>query len=154
EPAELESWRALPLTEAQLAETMGIAELVGEPGYSALERRWARPTLDVHGVVGGFTGPGQKTVIPARAKGKGSMRRAPGQRPERAREGLRQAVPALAMPGTRAEVVSLGSAPPVRMAADHPGVPALGRAFTAAFDAPPLLIREGGSVPVVLDFQE
>src|SRR5207302_10525501 len=97
----------------------GVPELAGEAGYSALERKWARPTLDVHGVVGGFTGAGSKTVIPARAKAKVSMRLVPNQDPRRVLAGLREAVPRLASPGTRAEVVANADAPPVRLQADH-----------------------------------
>jgi acetylornithine deacetylase/succinyl-diaminopimelate desuccinylase-like protein len=118
------------------------------------ERRWARPTLDVHGVIGGFTGAGAKTVIPARARAKVSMRLVPRQDPARVLAGLRQAVAELATPGTTATVTELSASPAVLMATDHPGVGALRSAFTAAYGAPPVLIREGGSVPVTVDFTE
>jgi acetylornithine deacetylase/succinyl-diaminopimelate desuccinylase-like protein len=151
---ELRDWSAVPVTAEQLREAMGVTALAGEPGYSAMERRWARPTLDVHGVVGGFTGAGAKTVIPARAKAKVSMRLVPRQDPDRVLAGLREAVAALATPGTSATVTKLGGAPAVLMATDHPGVGALGRAFAAAYGASPLLVREGGSVPVTVDISE
>jgi acetylornithine deacetylase/succinyl-diaminopimelate desuccinylase-like protein len=151
---ELEDWKALPISAEQQCTAMGVAELAGEAGYSVLERKWARPTLDVHGVVGGFTGAGSKTVIPARARAKVSTRLVPRQDPARVLAGLRDAVARLATAGTRAEVIDLSSAPPVRLAADHPGVDALRKAFSAAFGAAPVLIREGGSVPVTIDFQE
>jgi acetylornithine deacetylase/succinyl-diaminopimelate desuccinylase-like protein len=154
DPDELQSWGNLPITAERQREEMGVAELAGEPGYSVLERTWARPTLDVHGIVGGFTGAGQKTVIPARAVAKVSMRLVPRQDPAAVLAGLREAVAGLATPGTRAEVRGMSSAPPVRMATDHPGVDALRRAFAAAYGSPPALIREGGSVPVTVDFQE
>ena len=153
-PVELAAWRALPISDEDRRRAMGVDELVGEPGYSPLERVWARPTLDVHGVIGGFTGQGSKTVIPARARAKVSMRLVPRQDPDRVIDALRQAVARLATPGTHAEVTVLGKAPPVRMPADHPGVEAARRAFQAAFGAPPVLAREGGSVPVTVDFQE
>jgi acetylornithine deacetylase/succinyl-diaminopimelate desuccinylase-like protein len=153
-PEELRDWQNLPITEEQLRIAMGVPELAGEPGYSVLERRWARPTLDVHGVVGGFTGAGSKTVIPARAKAKVSMRLVPRQDPAKVLAGLRTAVDALVTPGTRATVTELTAAPAVRMETDHAGVGALRRAFAAAFGAPPALVREGGSVPVTVDFQE
>jgi len=152
--AELRDWRSLPITEAQMREAMGVTELAGEPGYSVLERRWSRPTLDVHGVMGGFTGAGSKTVIPARARAKVSMRLVPRQDPARVLERLRQAVDELVTAGTCATVTELSSAPAVLMQTDHPGVEALRRAFTAAYGAGPVLIREGGSVPVTVDFQE
>src|SRR5215467_9294240 len=144
----------VPITAEQQRTAMGVTELAGEAGYSVLERKWARPTLDVHGIVGGFTGAGSKTVIPARARAKVSTRLVPRQDPARVLAGLRDAVAGLATAGTRAEVVELSSAPPVRLAADHPGVDALRKAFSAAFGAAPVLIREGGSVPVTIDFQE
>jgi len=151
---ELRSWRALGVTDEQHREAMGVSELAGESGYSPLERRWARPTLDVHGVIGGFTGAGSKTVIPARAKAKVSMRLVPRQDPERILAALREAVDALVTPGTSGTVTDLGGAPAVRMETDHPGVEALGRAFAGAYGAAPVLVREGGSVPVTLEFQQ
>ncbi|HSR25130.1 MAG TPA: M20/M25/M40 family metallo-hydrolase, partial [Candidatus Eisenbacteria bacterium] len=153
-PEELRAWQRLPITEEQQRAAMGVTELDGEPGYSVLERRWARPTLDVHGVIGGFTGAGAKTVIPARAKAKVSMRLVSRQDPARVLAGLRAAVDALVTPGTRATVTELASAPAVQMETGHRGVQALCDAFAAAFGSPPALVREGGSVPVIGDFQE
>jgi acetylornithine deacetylase/succinyl-diaminopimelate desuccinylase-like protein len=151
---ELDGWSGLRVTDEQQREEMGVTELAGEPGYSVLERRWARPTLDVHGIVGGFTGAGAKTVIPARARAKVSLRLVANQDPASVLAALREAVAALATPGTRAEVIMLSCAAPVHMATDHPGVEALRRAFVAAYGTGPVLVREGGSVPVALDFQE
>ena len=151
---ELEDWKTLPITAEQQRAAMGVTELAGEGEYSVLERKWARPTLDVHGVIGGFTGAGSKTVIPARARAKVSTRLVPHQDPARVLAGLREAVARLATHGTRAQVIELSSAPPVRLAAGHPGVDALRRAFVAAYGAAPVLIREGGSIPVTIDFQE
>lgn len=153
-PQELEAWSRLPMTEADLKARIGVDVLPGEPGYSVWERLWARPTLDVHGVMGGFTGEGVKTVIPARARAKVSMRLVPDQRPERVLEALRPTVAALALPGTKAQVVELSSAPPVLVDVSHPGIAAASRAFQAAFGAAPLLVREGASVPVTVDFKE
>ena len=151
---ELEDWKTLPITAEQQRMAMGVTELAGEAEFSVLERKWARPTLDVHGVIGGFTGAGSKTVIPARAGAKVSTRLVPRQNPARVLAGLRDAVARLATPGTHAQVIELSAAPPVRLATGHPGVEALRRAFIAAYGAAPVLIREGGSVPVTIDFQE
>lgn len=151
---ELASWRALPGTDEELRLAIGVTELDGEPGHSSLERRWARPTLDVHGVMGGFTGTGPKTVIPARATAKVSTRLVPGQRPESVLASLRELAARLATHGTHVEVRELGSSPAVQMSADHAGAAALKRAFAAAYGSPPALIREGGSIPVATDFQE
>ena len=150
---ELRDWQRLPITADDQRRAMGVRELAGESGYSLLERKWTRPTLDVHGVVGGFTGVGAKTVIPARATAKVSMRLVPRQDPAKVLAGLREAVAALVTPGTSAVVRELGSAAAVRLDTDHTGVRALRRAFAAAYGAEPLLMREGGSLPVALDFQ-
>ena len=151
---ELEDWGRLGLDEDRLKELIGVDVLPGEPGYSVLERRWVRPTLDVHGVIGGFTGAGSKTVIPARARAKVSTRLVPNQRPEKVLPQLREAVQALATPGTRAEVTALNSALPVLIDATHPGIEAASRAFAAGYGKPPVLVREGASVPVTVDFQQ
>ena len=150
---ELRDWESLPITADEQRQAMGVTELAGEPGYSLLERKWTRPTLDVHGVIGGFTSAGAKTVIPARATAKVSMRLVPRQDPARVLAGLREAVAALATPGTRAAVREISSSAAVLMDTDHPGVRALRRAFAASFGAEPVLMREGGSVPVTVEFQ-
>jgi acetylornithine deacetylase/succinyl-diaminopimelate desuccinylase-like protein len=152
-PEELRDWQRLPITAEDLRRTMGVTELAGESGYTLLERKWTRPTLDVHGVVGGFTGAGAKTVIPARATAKVSMRLVPRQDPETVLAGLRQAVADLVTSGTHATVRVLSSSPAVVMDTAHPGVSALRRAFAAAYGAEPVLMREGGSVPVTVEFQ-
>ena len=82
--AEKHSWSILPFDEKDfLSHEVGSTRLTGEPGYPVLERVWARPTLEVHGIAGGFTGAGAKTVIPARATAKVSMRMVPNQNPEK-----------------------------------------------------------------------
>ncbi|TMC08846.1 MAG: dipeptidase [Chloroflexi bacterium] len=150
---ELRDWERVPITAEDQLRSMGVAELAGESSYTVLERKWTRPTLDVHGVIGGFTGAGSKTVIPARATAKVSMRLVPRQDPDRVLEGLREAVAALATAGTSATVRQLNSSPAVLMDTDHPGAGALRRAFAAGYGAEPVLMREGGSVPVTVDFQ-
>jgi acetylornithine deacetylase/succinyl-diaminopimelate desuccinylase-like protein len=153
-PEELESWASLGIDEEQQKKLIGVDELPGEPGYSLLERKWARPTLDVHGVIGGFTGAGSKTVIPARARAKVSMRLVSDQRPDRVLPRLREAVARLATPGTRAEVTELNTALPVRIDVGHPGIEPARRAFAAAYGSPPVFVREGASIPVTVDFQQ
>ena len=151
---EIISWQRLALDEGAQLRAVGLPEAVGEPGYTDLERLWTRPTLDVHGVMGGFVGVGEKTVIPARARAKVSMRLVPGQSPERVLELLRARVAELATPGTRARVIELSSAPPVLIDTRHRGIEAASRAFEAAFGTPPVLTREGASIPVTVDFAE
>jgi acetylornithine deacetylase/succinyl-diaminopimelate desuccinylase-like protein len=152
-PDELRDWQRLPISAEEVRRAIGVTELDGEPGYSLLERKWTRPTLDVHGVVGGFTGAGAKTVIPARATAKVSMRLVPRQDPEKVLAALREAVADLVTPGTHATVREISASAAVRMETGHPGVHALRRAFAAAFGAEPVLVREGGSVPVTVEFQ-
>src|SRR5262249_56412187 len=101
-------------------EGVGVTALAGGAASPPLERMSTRPTLDVHGVRGGFTSAGPKTVIPARARAKVSTRLVPRQDPARVLEGMREAVARLATPGTQAHVIELSSAPPVRLAAHHP----------------------------------
>jgi acetylornithine deacetylase/succinyl-diaminopimelate desuccinylase-like protein len=152
-PEEVRTWLRVK-DEAAIKRLMGVRALEGEAGFSAVERTWARPTLDVHGIVGGFTGEGSKTVIPARARAKVSMRLVPAQDPESILASLRTYLETLKTPGVALSVVSLGGAPPVVAAVDHPGIAAARQAFAASFGAQPELVREGGSVPVTLDFQE
>ncbi|MGH7775937.1 MAG: dipeptidase [Candidatus Dormibacterales bacterium] len=150
---EIESWKRLALGEGEYLALTGARALEGEEGYAPVERTSWRPTLDVHGIIGGFTGEGQKTVIPARATAKVSLRLVPEQEPARVLESLRQHVAALATPGVSVSVRVLHQAPPVLLGSDHPGVRAASRAFEAAFGAEPALVREGGSIPVVADIQ-
>src|SRR3989442_1583377 len=117
-------------------------------------RSWSPPTLDVNGFVGGFTGEGKKTVIPASGRAKVSMRLVPGQDPERILENLRAHVPELSTPGVDVEVVHLGAAAPVLAGADHQAARSLSEAFEASFGQPAARLRTGGTIPVAIDFQE
>jgi acetylornithine deacetylase/succinyl-diaminopimelate desuccinylase-like protein len=152
-PEELREWEALPFDEDALRSEIGARELEGEPGYSLRERLWSRPTLDVHGVVGGFQDEGTKTVIPARALAKASMRLAPDQDPERILRALEASVQELATPGVEVVVKPLGYARGAVFGVHHPGVEAARAAFRAAFGAEPALKRMGATVPVAADFQ-
>jgi acetylornithine deacetylase/succinyl-diaminopimelate desuccinylase-like protein len=151
---EVGAWKDLQWLVDQKRRDIGAPDLAGEPAFSPLERNWARPTLDVHGVVGGFTGEGAKTVIPARARAKVSMRLVPGQDPAKILGGLRQLISQLVLPGTRAKVKELSRAPAVKIDPKHRGAMAANRAFKTAYGAAPTLVREGASVPVAADFQE
>jgi len=154
EAQEIAAWKTMPKDEATLNVAMATRAIEGEAEFSPVERMWARPTLDVHGIVGGFIDDGKKTVIPARAKAKVSMRLVPHQDPARILASLRRYVLELSTPGVAMSVTDLGQAKPVLCGVDHPGVPAAFRAFEKSYGATPVLVREGGSVPVALDFQE
>ena len=151
---EVESWRRLPIDEERLLREIGSQALEGEAEFQPVERLWARPTLDVHGIAGGFTGAGQKTVIPAEALAKVSMRLVPRQDPELILEAMRSFVASLATPGVRVEVKPVSYTKPLAADVGNPAVVAARSAFAASFDAEPVLVREGGSVPVTLEFQE
>jgi acetylornithine deacetylase/succinyl-diaminopimelate desuccinylase-like protein len=150
---EVESWDRVK-DAATVQRLMGVRALEGEEEFSPAERTWGRPTLDVHGIVGGFVGEGSKTVIPARARAKVSMRLVPGQDPGKILDSMRSYVKALETPGVKLSVVELSQGKPVLTGVDHPGIAAARKAFRDSFGAEPVLVREGGSVPVTLDFQE
>jgi acetylornithine deacetylase/succinyl-diaminopimelate desuccinylase-like protein len=150
---EVASWDKVK-DAATLQRLMAVRALEGEEEFSPAERTWGRPTLDVHGVVGGFIGAGSKTVIPAHAKAKVSMRLVPRQDPAKIFDSLAAYLKGLETPGVGLSLVKLGEAPPVLAGVDHPGIAAARKAFLLAYGAEPVLVREGGSVPVTVDFQE
>ena len=132
----------------------GAPALEGEPAFLALERTGSRPTLDANGFIGGFTGEGKKTVIPARASAKVSLRLVPDQDPAVIRASIEKQIQSLTTPGVTVSVEVLGSAPPVTCGVDNPVAKALRAAYSEAFGRDTALIRVGGSIPVSIDFQE
>jgi acetylornithine deacetylase/succinyl-diaminopimelate desuccinylase-like protein len=151
---ELAQWPSAEEVEAGVVGEIGAVALEGEAEHSVLERLWTRPTLDVHGIVGGFMEEGTKTVIPARAVAKVSMRLVPDQDPARILPALVARVEELATPGVQVRVTDLGRGRPALFGIDHAGVGAAQRAFEATFGSPARLRRMGASVPVAADFQE
>ena len=154
EEEEREALAALSFSDDKFAEGLGLPEATGEKGYSTLERLWARPTLDVNGMLGGFTGEGSKTVIPSKAMAKVSMRLVPDQDPEKIAHAFEDYVKSLAPPSVKVEVICHGTGKPVLTARDHPAVTAAHEAITRGFGKEPVYIREGGSIPVVAMFEE
>jgi acetylornithine deacetylase/succinyl-diaminopimelate desuccinylase-like protein len=144
---------ALPFDEAAYLATIGVPTLVGEAGYTVLERKGARPTLDVNGIWGGFMGDGTKTIIPAHAHAKISCRLVADQDPERTFEKFRAYVDAIAPPGVTTTVTYLGGGHPSLTPIDHPATQACARALEATFGRAPVFIREGGSIPVSASFK-
>jgi acetylornithine deacetylase/succinyl-diaminopimelate desuccinylase-like protein len=149
-----EALARLPFDEETFRESLDLPELVGEPGYTTLERRGARPTLDVNGIWGGFQGEGGKTIIPAHAHAKVSCRLVPNQTPERVFELFRAHVEANAPRGVRTSVQNIGGGYPVAGRIDHPATQAAARAIRSAFGAEPVYIREGGSIPFAAMIQK
>ena len=151
--AEKQSWSTLPFNEKTfLANEVGATQLTGEPGYSVLDRVWARPTLEVHGIAGGFTGAGAKTVIPARATAKVSMRLVPKQDPDKIIAAYKKFVQEKTPAGIVTEVRVLSSGPALMVNPDHPAIGVAARAFKDVFGRETVFIRSGGSIPIVGDF--
>ncbi len=144
----------LPFTEERLREEVGAPELGGEAGFSALERLWARPTLDVNGLLSGYTGEGAKTVLPARAMAKVSMRLVPDQDFREVERMFADHVRSLAPEGVTVEVEALHGGMPWYAEPSGPVFDAARRALARAFGRDPVTIREGGSIPIVQQFQE
>jgi acetylornithine deacetylase/succinyl-diaminopimelate desuccinylase-like protein len=151
--AELDAWRGLPFDEEQYRTAeVGSKKLVGEVGYSVLERTWARPTLDVHGIPGGFIGAGAKTVIPAKAQAKVSMRLVPGMTPTKAFAQYKDYVLKIAPAGVDVEVRLIHSGDPCLIPVDNPYIQAATRALHEVWGKDTVFIRSGGSIPIVGDF--
>jgi acetylornithine deacetylase/succinyl-diaminopimelate desuccinylase-like protein len=152
---EKKSWAALPFSESDFLEKdMGASALVGEAGFSVLERRWARPTLEIHGFIGGFQGEGAKTVIPARASAKVSMRLVPNQNPTKILDAFQKEVERLTPSGLRVQVHVLSSGEPILMPPSHPYLRAAAQALTETFHKNTVFVRGGGSIPIVARFQD
>lgn len=152
--AETATWARDDGYEGRLLAMSGASVLEGEAAYPPVERQWVRPTLDAHGFIGGFVGEGEKTVIPAEARAKLSMRLVPDQDPDRILERLRPYVQELSTPGVRIDVARLGATRPALCSADHAAGRAATEAFRAAFGAEPKQVRAGGSIPVAIDLKE
>ena len=144
------AWKSLPFDEKEYTEKeMGARELVGEPGVPLFERVWARPTLEVHGIRGGFTGEGAKTVIPARAVAKISTRLVGDQRVDESIAQFTAAVKAATPRGVTAEVKMLHSGAPSLTNPDNPFIHAAAAALKETFGKETVYIRSGGSIPIV-----
>jgi acetylornithine deacetylase/succinyl-diaminopimelate desuccinylase-like protein len=149
---ELAAWQSLPFDEEQYRiHEVGARALAGEEGYSVLERTWARPTLDVHGIPGGFTGAGAKTVIPAKALAKVSMRLVPGMTPAKAFAQYKSYVEKIAPAGLDVDVRLIHSGEPCLIPVDNPYIQAATRALREVWGKETVFIRSGGSIPIVGD---
>ena len=150
--AESESWKRLPFAESEfLRKEVGSTTLTGEPGFSVFERTWARPTFEVHGIAGGFTAPGAKTVIPAKATAKVSFRLVPDMDPDKTIAAFREWVRANSPAGIQTEIRVLSSGPAIVVNPDHPAIHLAAEAFEEMLGKPTVFIRSGGSVPIVGD---
>ncbi|MFB3915427.1 MAG: dipeptidase [Terriglobales bacterium] len=152
---ELKAWDRLPFNEKKYLKTeVGSKELTGEKGYSVLYRTWARPTLEVHGMPGGFVGTGAKTVIPAKASAKVSMRLVPDQRPEEIWKLFNKYVKSIVPKGIQVNIKRWSVADPIVVGTDNEFVRASARAMHEVFKKDTVFIRSGGSIPIVAAFEK
>jgi acetylornithine deacetylase/succinyl-diaminopimelate desuccinylase-like protein len=151
---ERNAWASLPFNEKKFKKDFGIPKVFGETGYTTLERTWARPTFEVNGLLSGFTGEGAKTVLPAVAMAKVSMRLVPNQHPDRIAELFEAHVRDITPKTVELKVTRMHGGKPWMTAYDNPFVQAAARAIERGFGRKPVFTREGGSIPVVSTFQE
>lgn len=153
-PNERNQWNQLPQDDQQFANAIGVDELFGEQGYTTDERRWARPTFDINGLTSGHQGEGVKTIVPATASAKISFRLVPDQDPNQLTEQLKQHLQAHAPPGIRWSIIADHGAPGMLADTESRFMAAAQNAIEKAFGVAPVLIREGGSIPIVTRFQD
>jgi len=151
---EREEFGKLPFDESEYKGDLDIAEVFGEEGYTTLERMWGRPTLDVNGIFGGYSGEGAKTVLPGWAGAKVSMRLVPNQEPERIAELFVDYIPQITPPGVTVEASGVHGAQPVLIDIQGVIADAAMDAQEQVFGARPVRVREGGSIPIVAVFSE
>lgn len=149
---ERKGFAALDFNEAEYRNSLEVNDLFGEEGYTPIEQLGARPTLDVNGIIGGFTGVGAKTVLPSKASAKISMRLVANQDTNVIAQKFTETVLKLAPKGVTIEVENLHGANPVLVPRDGVAVQAAARALKSAFGVEPVFMREGGSIPITLLF--
>ncbi|HXM57633.1 MAG TPA: M20/M25/M40 family metallo-hydrolase [Candidatus Dormibacteraeota bacterium] len=149
---EMADWDRSPEFGRRLLALIGAPALEGEPGFTPAERAWCRPTLDAHGIIGGFVEEGTKMVIPRRCRAKVSMRLVPDQEPMEVFASLREYVADLGTPGVVVGVRLVATAAPLLLGANHPGTLALAASLGTAYDTGVARLPAGGSIPVAADF--
>jgi acetylornithine deacetylase/succinyl-diaminopimelate desuccinylase-like protein len=142
----------LPFSDRKYAREIGAPALAGEKGYSTLERTWVRPTFEVNGILTGFTGEGAKTVIPAVAMAKVSMRLVPNQNPDRIGKLFERHLRKICPRTVEMKITRMHGGQPWIASMDHPAIRAAAKAFERGFGRRPVYTREGGSIPVVATF--
>jgi acetylornithine deacetylase/succinyl-diaminopimelate desuccinylase-like protein len=152
--AERAEWKKLPFNETKYRKELGAPRLFGESGYSTLERVWARPTFEVNGLLSGFTGEGAKTVLPATAMAKVSMRLVPDQHPDKIANLFEAYLNKIAPKTVELKLTRMHGGKPWMTEFDNKYVRAAGKAIELGFGKTPVFNREGGSIPVVSTFQE
>jgi len=151
---ERTAFKKLPWNDRQFAKMNGVKYLYGEKGYTTLERRWARPTLECNGIWGGYTGEGAKTVIPSKAYAKISMRLVPNQSPVKIAKLFEKHIKRITPKTVKVEVRNLHGGEPAITPIDSPGVMTAMEAMEKGFGKKPLYQRDGASIPIVVDFKK
>jgi succinyl-diaminopimelate desuccinylase len=149
--SERAMWESLNFSDDAFAKQLGVSALTGEQGFTTLERRWARPTFDVHGLMGGYQGEGGKTIIPSWAGAKISFRLVPDQDPKTVANQLKNFVAEHTPPGVTVEVIDLHGGSGVVVDPQSRFMQGAMNAVEEGFGKTPVLIREGGSIPIVAD---
>lgn len=151
---ERAAYKALGFNEEEVKEEVGVKELFGEAGYTFLEQTWARPTLEVNGVFGGFSGEGIKTVLPAEAGAKITCRLVPDQEPEEIVALLKAHIEKHKPVGVDVTISEFDKGRPYLTPFDHPFIQAAGRSYEKVYQVPTAYTRGGGSIPIVAAFDE
>jgi len=151
---ERANFEALKFDEDLFKRQLGIASVMGEEGFTTLERRWGRPTLDINGLTSGYQGEGAKTVLPGKASAKFSCRLVPNQDPKKIADNLEKHLKQICPPGIQMELVDHHGSPGFVTNINSPYMGAAKAAIADGFGVEPVLIREGGSIPIVTDFAE
>ena len=151
---ERQAYRDLNFDEEALKEEVGVKELFGEAGYSYLEQTWARPTLEVNGIFGGFSGEGIKTVLPAEAGAKVTCRLVPDQDPDEIVSLLKAHVEKHKPAGVEVTISEFDKGAPYITPFDHPVIQAAGRSYEKVYNVPTAYTRGGGSIPIVASFDQ
>ncbi len=151
---EKENFESLKFSDKKYAKDLDVKELQGEKGYSTLERLWTRPTLDCNGIFGGFTEKGAKTVLPSKATAKISMRLVPGQDPKEIAKEFTKFVKSITPKSCKVEITDLHGGKPVFIDLNNKYLDAASKATAKAFGKKTVYTREGGSIPIVLEFME
>jgi acetylornithine deacetylase/succinyl-diaminopimelate desuccinylase-like protein len=151
---ERAAYRKLPFSDKKYAKELGLKQLYGEKGFTTLERVWARPTLECNGIWGGFTGEGAKTVLPSKASAKISMRLVPNQKAGSIAKLFEKHIKRIAPKTVSVTVRNLHGGEPAMTPIDSPGVKAAVAALEKGFGKKPLYQREGGSIPIVVQFKQ
>jgi succinyl-diaminopimelate desuccinylase len=150
---EQENLASLPFDEQAFMNQVGVEGLSGEVNYSTLQRRWTRPTFDIHGLGGGYQGEGAKTIIPSTATAKFSFRLVPDQDPAKITASLKQWLASNCPPGIQMRLTESHGSPGVVVPLESPYMSAAARAIEHGFGRAPVFIREGGSIPIVSAFR-